>query len=242
MAPPMSPVVVGARSASSASRRICSAACSAAATARALLDPGPFRGVLPLPYHLIRATEPVWHNPANHHRAVPLTFEQFRYGFANAVSEDEAKDLYETFAVPVSGTPIFQAASANLNPRTEAKVDTINPDRGPLLIVSGGEDNTVPSVVARAAYPARDPEARAFKALHMGPAAQVPRVQPMPNVRTGCVDLDKLRHLGVGECSVHNLDRVATGCQVSAPQSSRPSVEPTGYTKYAPKREVRGWG
>ena len=71
------------------------------------IDPGPFRGVLPLPYHLIRATEPVWHNPANHHRAVPLTFEQFRYGFANAVSEDEARDLYKTFAVPASGTPIF---------------------------------------------------------------------------------------------------------------------------------------
>jgi len=122
------------------------------AVATVAIDPGPFRGVLPLPYHLIRATEPVWHNPANHHRAVPLTFEQFRYGFANAVSEDEAKDLYETFAVPASGTPIFQAASANLNPRTEAKVDTTNPDRGPLLIVSGGEDNTVPPAVARAAY------------------------------------------------------------------------------------------
>jgi len=122
------------------------------AVATVAIDPGPFRGVLPLPYHLIRATEPAWHNPANHHRAVPLTFEQFRYGFANAVSEDEAKDLYETFAVPASGTPIFQAASANLNPRTEAKVDTTNPDRGPLLIVSGGEDNTVPPAVARAAY------------------------------------------------------------------------------------------
>lgn len=122
------------------------------AVATVAIDPGPFRGVLPLPYHLIRATEPVWHNPANHHRAVPLTFEQFRYGFANAVSEDEARDLYKTFAVPASGTPIFQAASANLNPRTEAKVDTANPDRGPLLIVSGGEDNTVPPAVARSAY------------------------------------------------------------------------------------------
>jgi pimeloyl-ACP methyl ester carboxylesterase len=116
------------------------------------IDPGPFRGVLPLPYHLIRATEPVWHNPANHHRAVPLTFDQFRYSFANAVSEAEAKELFDTFAVPASGTPIFQAASANLNPLTEAKVDTGNPDRGPLLIISGEKDNTVPPAVANAAY------------------------------------------------------------------------------------------
>jgi pimeloyl-ACP methyl ester carboxylesterase len=122
------------------------------AAATVAIDPGPFRGVLPLPYHLIRATEPVWHNPANHHRAVPLTFDQFRYSFANAVSEAEAKELFDTFAVPASGTPIFQAASANLNPLTEARVDTANPDRGPLLIISGEKDNTVPPAVANAAY------------------------------------------------------------------------------------------
>jgi non-heme chloroperoxidase len=122
------------------------------AAATVAIDPGPFRGVLPLPYHLIRATEPVWRNPANHHRAVPLTFEEFRYGFANAVDEDQAKRLFETFAVPASGTPIFQAASANLNPVTEAKVDVHNPERGPLLIISGEKDNTVPPSVANAAY------------------------------------------------------------------------------------------
>jgi non-heme chloroperoxidase len=116
------------------------------------IDPGPFRGVLPLPYQLIKATSPVWKNPANHHRAVPLTFEQFRYGFANAVDADEARALYDTFAVPASGTPIFQAATANFNPRTEAKADTRNPDRGPLLIISGGEDHTVPHAVAHASY------------------------------------------------------------------------------------------
>jgi non-heme chloroperoxidase len=91
-------------------------------------------------------------NPANHGRAVPLTYEQFRYGFANAVSEEEAHELYETFAVPASGTPLFQAASANLNPWTEAKVDTKNDDRGPLLIVSGEKDNTVPWAIANASF------------------------------------------------------------------------------------------
>src|SRR5437899_9140713 len=108
------------------------------------VDPAPFRGVLPLPFSALKSAWPVLHNPANRNRAVPLTYDQFRFGFANAVSEDEAKQLYETFAVPASGAPLFQAAAANLNPWTEAKVDTKNPDRGPLLIISGEKDNTVP--------------------------------------------------------------------------------------------------
>ena len=116
------------------------------------IDPAPFRGVLPLPISALRSAKPVLGNPANVHRAVPLTFEQFRYGFANAVSEEEAKDLYETYAVPGSGEPIFQAAAANLNPWTEAKVDTKNPDRGPLLILEGEEDHTVPVSIAKASY------------------------------------------------------------------------------------------
>ena len=91
-------------------------------------------------------------NPSNRHRAVPLTYEQFRYGFANALDEDEAKSLYETYAVPGSGEPIFQAAAANLNPWTEAKVDTKNPKRGPLLIISGELDHTVPWAIANASY------------------------------------------------------------------------------------------
>jgi non-heme chloroperoxidase len=80
------------------------------------VDPAPFRGVLPLPISALRSASPVLANPANRSRAVPLTFKQFRYGFANAVSEDEAKELYETYAVPGSSEPVFQAAAANLNP------------------------------------------------------------------------------------------------------------------------------
>jgi pimeloyl-ACP methyl ester carboxylesterase len=91
-------------------------------------------------------------NPANRHRAVPLTYEQFRYAFANAVDEDEARALYDTFAVPASGKPIFQAATANLNPWTEVKVDTANPARGPLLIISGEKDHTVPWSIANASF------------------------------------------------------------------------------------------
>jgi non-heme chloroperoxidase len=116
------------------------------------IDSAPFRGVLPLPISALKASSPVLGNPANRNRAVPLTYEQFRYAFANAVSEDEAKELYETFAVPASGAPIFQAAAANLNPWTEARVDTKNPDRGPLLIISGQKDHTVPWAIANASY------------------------------------------------------------------------------------------
>ena len=123
--------------------------CSAATVA---VDPAPFRGVLPLPISALRSAFPVLGNPANRHRAVPLTYEQFRYAFANAVSEEEAKELYETYAVPAPGAPLFQAATANLNPWTEVKVDTEHPDRGPLLIISGEKDHTVPWAIANASF------------------------------------------------------------------------------------------
>jgi pimeloyl-ACP methyl ester carboxylesterase len=116
------------------------------------IDPAPFRGVLPLPFSALKSAFPVLRNPANRNRAVPLTYEQFRYAFANAVSEDEAKQLYATFAVPASGVPIFQAATANLNPWTEVKVDTQNPERGPLLIISGEKDHTVPWAITNASF------------------------------------------------------------------------------------------
>jgi pimeloyl-ACP methyl ester carboxylesterase len=116
------------------------------------IDPAPFRGVLPLPISALKSAWPVLHNPANRNRAIPLSYEQFRYGFANAVDEIEAKALYEEFAVPASGAPLFQAATANINPWTEARVDTGNPERGPLLIISGEKDNTVPWAIANASY------------------------------------------------------------------------------------------
>jgi non-heme chloroperoxidase len=116
------------------------------------IDPAPFRGVLPLPISALKSASPVLSNPANRNRAVPLTYEQFRYGFANAVSEDEAKQLYDAYAVPAPGAPLFQAATANLNPWTEAKVNSKSPDRGPLLIISGEKDHTVPWAIANASY------------------------------------------------------------------------------------------
>jgi non-heme chloroperoxidase len=122
------------------------------AAASVAISPAPFRGVLPLPISALRTASVALRNPANWNRAVPLTFEQFRYGFANAVDEDEAKELYRGYSVPGPGEPLFQAAAANLNPWSEAKVDSKNPERGPMLIVSADSDHTVPWAIANASY------------------------------------------------------------------------------------------
>ena len=116
------------------------------------IDTAPFRGVLPLPISALKSSSPILGNPANRHRAVPLTYEQFRFAFANAVSEEEARQLYDTHAVPASGAPVFQAAASNLNPWTQVKVNTKNAGRGPMLIISGEKDHTSPRSINKAAY------------------------------------------------------------------------------------------
>lgn len=116
------------------------------------IDPGPFRGVLPLPISALRSAAPVLANPLNRGRAVTLTLDQFKYGWANALSEEEAKELYDTFHVAAPGVALMQMANANVNPFTEAKVDPKNPDRGPLLILDGEKDHTVPWAIANGAY------------------------------------------------------------------------------------------
>ena len=116
------------------------------------IDPGPFRGVLPLPISTLRVSIPVLRNPLNRGRAVTLTFDQFKYGWANALDEEEAKQLYEAYHVAAPGVALMQMANANLNPWTEAKVDTRNPDRGPLLILEGERDHTVAWAIAKASY------------------------------------------------------------------------------------------
>ena len=116
------------------------------------IDPGPFRGVLPLPISTLRASLPVLRNPLNRGRAVTLTFDQFKYGWANALEEGEAMKLYEDYHVAAPGVALMQMANANVNPWTEAKVATRNPDRGPLLIIEGERDHTVAPAVAKAAY------------------------------------------------------------------------------------------
>jgi non-heme chloroperoxidase len=116
------------------------------------IDPGVFRGVLPLPASVLKSAGPFLINPLNRRRAITLTFDQFVYAWANDLEETEAKELYETFHVAGSGVSLAQMGNANLNPWTESKVDTMNPDRGPLLIIEGEEDHTVPPAIANAAY------------------------------------------------------------------------------------------
>ncbi len=116
------------------------------------IDPAPFRGVLALPISALRAAAPVLANPLNRTRAVSLSYRQFRFAFANAVSEQEARELHDKFAIPAPGAPLFQAAFANLNPWTELRPDCENAARGPLLITAGESDHIVPPAVSRGAY------------------------------------------------------------------------------------------
>ena len=116
------------------------------------IDPGVFRGVLPLPASVLKGVGPFLVDPRTRGRAITLTYDQFKYGWANALDEKEAKELYDTYHVAAAGISLAQMGNANLNPRTEAKVNTKNPDRGPLLIIDGEKDHTVPWAIANAAY------------------------------------------------------------------------------------------
>jgi pimeloyl-ACP methyl ester carboxylesterase len=120
------------------------------AAAAVAIDAAQIKGVLPLPLSSLRVTFPVFKNPANRHRAVSLTTEQFRYAFGNAITEQESDELYERWAIPAPGKPLFEAAAANFDPHSPAKVNTANELRGPLLLVMGGRDHTVPEAVTRA--------------------------------------------------------------------------------------------
>ncbi|TMR06909.1 alpha/beta hydrolase [Actinomadura soli] len=116
------------------------------------IDPGIFRGVLPLPASVLKVAGPFLVNPLTRDRAITLTFDQFAYGWANALDDREARKLYDNFHVAGSGLALMQMGNANLNPWTEAKVNTKSPNRGPLLIIDGEKDHTVPWAIAHAAY------------------------------------------------------------------------------------------
>ena len=118
------------------------------AAAAVAVDAAQIKGVLPLPLSSLRVTFPVFKNPANRHKAVSLTAEQFRYGFGNAIPEAESDELYGKWAIPAPGKPLFEAAAANFNPHSPAKVDTAAV-RGPLLLIMGGKDHTVPEAITK---------------------------------------------------------------------------------------------
>jgi len=143
------PVMIGHSTGGLLAQMLAGRGLSAATVA---IDPGVFRGVLPLPASVLKVAGPFLINPAWRGRAITLTFDQFTYGWANALDEKEAKELYDTFHVAGSGIALAQMGNANLNPWTESKVDTKNPDRGPLLIIDGEKDHTVPWAIANASY------------------------------------------------------------------------------------------
>ncbi|MEM7340393.1 MAG: alpha/beta hydrolase [Actinomycetota bacterium] len=122
------------------------------ASAAVAIDPAPFKGLRGLPWSVVKSSFPVLKSPGNRSRAVTLTLDQFTYGFANAVPAAEAEALYQEFHVAAPGRPLFEVAFANFSSSSAAKVHTESPERGPLLIISGGADHTVPPSVAKAAH------------------------------------------------------------------------------------------
>jgi pimeloyl-ACP methyl ester carboxylesterase len=113
------------------------------------IDPAQIKGVLPLPLAQLRSGLPALGNPANRHKAVSLTSKEFRFGFGNALTEEESDRLFGAWTIPSPARPLFEAAVANFSLHSPAKVDTQNEERGPLLLISGTKDHTVPDKVTR---------------------------------------------------------------------------------------------
>jgi pimeloyl-ACP methyl ester carboxylesterase len=118
-------------------------------TSAIAIDAAQIKGVLPLPLSSIKTALPVFKNPANKHKAVSLTAEQFRYSFGNALSAEESDALYQKWAIPAPGKPLFEAAEANFSPHSPDEVNTKNAERGPLLLMMGGQDHTVPEAITK---------------------------------------------------------------------------------------------
>lgn len=144
---PDKPILVGHSFGGMIAQKLLGQDCAKAAVA---IDAAQIKGVLPVPLSALRATLPVFKNPANRHRAVSLTAEQFRFAFGNALPPEESDQLFDRWTIPAPGRPLFEAASANFDPHSPAKVATENQSRGPLLLIASGKDHTVPESVTRA--------------------------------------------------------------------------------------------
>lgn len=143
---PTSPIVIGHSFGGLIAQILLSRGVASACIA---IDPAPMKGVWQLPFSALKASLPVLANPFNLKKAHSLTYEQFRYGFANAVSEKEAYELYDRWTIPAPCRPLFQAATASFA-GTETQVNTDNTTRGPLLITGGEKDHQAPSILGKA--------------------------------------------------------------------------------------------
>jgi len=144
---PAKPIIIGHSFGGMIAQKLLGEGYAAAAIG---IDAAQIKGVLPLPLSALHATLPVFKNPANHRKAVSLTAEQFRYAFGNAVDQKESEEIFNKWTIPAPGRPLFQAAAANFSLHTPAKVNTDLAERGPLLLIAGGEDHTVPEVITNA--------------------------------------------------------------------------------------------
>jgi pimeloyl-ACP methyl ester carboxylesterase len=144
---PTAPIIIGHSFGGMIAQKLLGRGIGAAAVA---IDAAQFKGVLPLPLSSLRATLPVFKNPGNKHHAVMLTADEFRYSFGNELSPEESDELWASWVVPSPARPLFQAATANFSLHSAATVDTGNSDRGPLLLIAGGKDHTVPEVITKA--------------------------------------------------------------------------------------------
>ncbi len=143
---PEPPIVIGHSFGGLLAQIILSRGIAAAGIA---IDPAPIKGVWQLPFTALKASLPVLGNPFNLTKAVSLSFEQFTYGFANAVPAQEARELYDKWTIPAPARPLFQAATASFA-GNETKVNTANTTRGPLLITGGENDHIAPPVLGQA--------------------------------------------------------------------------------------------
>jgi non-heme chloroperoxidase len=143
------PIVIGHSFGGLIAEKLAGMGLAAAAVA---IDPAPMKGVFILPLSALRVASIALRNPANRSKAVSLTEDEFRYGFGNAITTEESKELFEKWVIPSPGKPLFEAAAANFFPHSPAKADTKNPERGPLLIIGGGHDHTVPASISKSSY------------------------------------------------------------------------------------------
>jgi pimeloyl-ACP methyl ester carboxylesterase len=121
-------------------------------TAGVAIATAPAKGVLLLPFSTLKVSFPALRNPANNHRAVPLTAEQFHYAFGNLLSEEESDKVFERYAVPGPDHVLFQAGLANFNPHAASAVNFHNDDRAPLLLIAGDKDHISPPSVVEANF------------------------------------------------------------------------------------------